>query len=50
VGGRVRHPEWGAGTVHLYAEDDRVVVLFDRVGYKTLALPLVAAHGLLSPL
>jgi ATP-dependent DNA helicase RecQ len=50
LGGRVRHPEWGAGTVQLYEEDDRVTVLFDRVGYKTLALPVVADHALLTPL
>jgi ATP-dependent DNA helicase RecQ len=28
-------------------EDDRLVVLFDEVGYKTLALAAVTAHGLL---
>ncbi|HVQ95091.1 MAG TPA: RecQ family ATP-dependent DNA helicase [Mycobacteriales bacterium] len=49
LGSRVRHPEWGTGTVQLYEEDDRVVVLFDEVGYKTLALPVVAAHTLLTP-
>jgi ATP-dependent DNA helicase RecQ len=49
LGGRVRHPEWGTGTVQLYDEDDRVVVLFDDVGYKTLALPVVAEHALLTP-
>jgi ATP-dependent DNA helicase RecQ len=50
LGSRVRHADWGEGTVQLYEEDDRVVVLFDRVGYKTLALPVVAAHTLLTPL
>jgi ATP-dependent DNA helicase RecQ len=49
LGSRVRHPEWGVGTVQLYEEDDRVVVLFDEVGYKTLALAVVESHELLTP-
>ena len=48
VGGRVAHREWGPGSVQRY-DDDRVVVLFDSVGYKTLALALVAERGLLEP-
>ena len=47
VGHRVRHPEWGAGTVQTYEEGDRVVVLFETAGYKTLALTLVEEHHLL---
>lgn len=43
----VRHPEWGAGTVMGY-ERDRVVVLFDDVGYKTLSVPVVRRQGLLA--
>ncbi|GGW60211.1 ATP-dependent DNA helicase RecQ [Streptomyces lucensis JCM 4490] len=43
---RVRHAEWGAGTV-MRTEDDRVVVLFEEVGYKTLSLAAVRDHGLL---
>jgi ATP-dependent DNA helicase RecQ len=43
----VRHPEWGAGTVMGY-EHDRVVVLFDNVGYKTLSVPVVRRNGLLT--
>jgi ATP-dependent DNA helicase RecQ len=40
VGARVRHPKWGEANVQRY-EDDKVVVLFDSVGYKTLALDAV---------
>ena len=36
------------GVVQRY-EDDSMVVLFDEVGYKTLALELVVAHELLEP-
>jgi ATP-dependent DNA helicase RecQ len=44
----VRHPEWGAGMVLRY-EGDRMVVLFDDVGYKTLSVPVVQEQGLLAP-
>jgi ATP-dependent DNA helicase RecQ len=44
----VRHPEWGPGVVLRY-EQDRMVVLFDDVGYKTLSVPVVRARGLLAP-
>jgi ATP-dependent DNA helicase RecQ len=43
---RVRHASWGDGLVMRY-EGDRIVVLFDEVGYKTLSLEAVAARGLL---
>jgi ATP-dependent DNA helicase RecQ len=43
---RVVHAEWGEGLVMRY-EGDRIVVLFDEVGYKTLLLEAVAARGLL---
>jgi ATP-dependent DNA helicase RecQ len=43
----VRHREWGAGTVMGY-ERDRVVVLFENVGYKTLSVPVVRRRGLLT--
>jgi ATP-dependent DNA helicase RecQ len=43
---RVRHAEWGPGTV-MHTEGDRIVVLFEQVGYKTLSLPAVEEHGLL---
>ncbi|MFF5369784.1 RecQ family ATP-dependent DNA helicase [Streptomyces sp. NPDC013187] len=44
---RVRHPEWGEGTV-MRVEEDRVVVLFEQVGYKTLSLPAVQESDLLA--
>jgi ATP-dependent DNA helicase RecQ len=44
----VRHATWGQGTVMRY-EDDRMVVLFDDVGYKTLSVPVVQEQGLLAP-
>jgi ATP-dependent DNA helicase RecQ len=30
-------------------EDDRMTVLFDEVGYKTLSVPVVSEQGLLEP-
>ncbi len=48
VGARVTHPRWGAATVQRY-EEDKVVVLFDQVGYKALELGAVREHGLLEP-
>jgi ATP-dependent DNA helicase RecQ len=42
----VRHPQWGAGLVLSYAED-KMTILFDEVGYKTLSVPVVKANGLL---
>jgi ATP-dependent DNA helicase RecQ len=42
----VEHAEWGPGVV-MRVEDDRVVVLFDEVGYKTLALAAVVDNDLL---
>ncbi|RBY92180.1 recombinase RecQ [Blastococcus sp. TBT05-19] len=47
VGTAVRHTEWGAGAV-MRVEDDRITVLFDDVGYKTLGLAAVLEHDLLS--
>ncbi|HEU4568739.1 MAG TPA: RecQ family ATP-dependent DNA helicase [Marmoricola sp.] len=46
IGAEVRHDEFGAGTVSSY-EDDRVVVLFEQAGYRTLALDLVQERSLL---
>ncbi|WP_159849937.1 RecQ family ATP-dependent DNA helicase [Nocardia sp. CY41] len=43
----VRHRDWGAGTI-MSAEADRITVLFDEVGYKTLSLPEVRERHLLS--
>ena len=48
VGSRVRHPKWGEATVQRY-EDDKVVVLFDHVGYKALDLDAVSENALLEP-
>ncbi len=48
VGSRVRHPKFGTATVQRY-EDDKVVVLFDDVGYKALALAAVRDGDLLVP-
>ncbi|MFB9181233.1 RecQ family ATP-dependent DNA helicase [Dactylosporangium sucinum] len=48
VSSEVRHTEWGTGTVMAY-ERDRVVVLFDEVGYKTLSVPIVRKSKLLEP-
>ena len=46
VGARVRHNQWGEGAVQRY-DDGAVVVLFDEVGYKTLAVDVVVERGLL---
>jgi ATP-dependent DNA helicase RecQ len=48
LGARVRHARWGDGTVQRY-EADKMVVLFDGAGYRTLAVELVLANGLLEP-
>jgi ATP-dependent DNA helicase RecQ len=42
----VEHAEWGPGIV-LRVEDDRLVVLFEEVGYKTLAIAAVTENELL---
>ena len=46
INSRVSHGQWGEGVVMRY-EGDRIVVLFDEVGYKTLALETVVSRGLL---
>ncbi|HEV7828693.1 MAG TPA: ATP-dependent DNA helicase RecQ [Pseudonocardiaceae bacterium] len=46
-GSSVRHVEWGYGVV-MSIEQGRLTVLFDDVGYKTLSLPAVHQHGLLT--
>jgi ATP-dependent DNA helicase RecQ len=46
IGSRVGHADWGEGVVQRY-DDDAVVVLFDDVGYKTLALAVVLERSLL---
>ena len=44
----VRHVEWGSGLVLRYEGGDRMVVLFDAVGYKTLSVAAVQRNGLLA--
>ena len=46
LGARVRHEAWGEGTVQRY-EADKIFVLFDDVGYKTLDVALVVERELL---
>jgi ATP-dependent DNA helicase RecQ len=48
VGARVVHPAWGEATVQRY-EEDKLVALFDGVGYKTLSLEAIAEGDLLKP-
>jgi ATP-dependent DNA helicase RecQ len=43
---RVRHREWGEGTV-VEVEDDRLTVFFEAEGYKVLSRDLVREHDLL---
>ncbi|HKE66798.1 MAG TPA: ATP-dependent DNA helicase RecQ [Micromonosporaceae bacterium] len=43
----VSHRQWGRGTVLGY-DQDRMTVLFEEVGYKTLSVALVRANGLLA--
>ncbi|AJP05980.1 ATP-dependent DNA helicase RecQ [Streptomyces cyaneogriseus subsp. noncyanogenus] len=43
VGARVRHGEWGEGSV-LSEDGDRITVLFDRAGYRTLSLEALAGR------
>ncbi|MEE2031968.1 RecQ family ATP-dependent DNA helicase [Rhodococcus chondri] len=44
---RVVHREWGPGVV-MTSESDRITVLFESQGYRTLALETVAEAGLLT--
>jgi len=46
IGTTVTHSDWGPGEVQRY-DDDRLVVLFESVGYRTLDLELVSEKGLL---
>jgi len=47
LGARVAHGEWGDGTVQRY-EGDKMVVLFDEAGYRTLDVDLVVERDLLA--
>ncbi|MBF2029534.1 MAG: RecQ family ATP-dependent DNA helicase [Oscillatoriales cyanobacterium C42_A2020_001] len=43
---RVNHKTWGEGTV-IRHEGDKVVVLFEKVGYKTLGAAIARLYGVL---
>ncbi len=47
VSSLVTHTAWGQGLVMRY-EEDKIVVLFDEVGYKTLSIEIVTDAGLLT--
>lgn len=47
AGQAVEHREWGIGRV-MIVEPERLVVLFDAHGYRTLALPLVVEAGIVT--
>jgi ATP-dependent DNA helicase RecQ len=46
IGSSVTHEQWGDGQVLRY-EADKITVLFDSVGYKTLVVDLVLANNIL---
>jgi ATP-dependent DNA helicase RecQ len=46
INSRIVHKKWGEGLVQRY-EGDKMVILFDEVGYKTLGVKLVMERGLL---
>ncbi|MFD0852879.1 DUF3553 domain-containing protein, partial [Actinomadura adrarensis] len=46
VRAEVVHASWGPGTV-MSADHDRITVLFDEIGYKTLSLDAVQRNDLL---
>ncbi|OIJ64026.1 recombinase RecQ [Streptomyces mangrovisoli] len=48
-GTRVGHGRWGEGEV-MSEDGDRITVLFESVGYRTLSLPSIHARGLLTPI
>ncbi|WP_406290508.1 RecQ family ATP-dependent DNA helicase [Streptomyces sp. NBC_00209] len=48
-GASVQHERWGRGSV-MSGEAERVTVLFDSVGYRTLSLTVAREQGLLSVL
>lgn len=45
---RVEHASWGPGLVMRY-EGDKIVILFDGVGYKALSIEMVTEKALLQP-
>ncbi|HZE02447.1 MAG TPA: RecQ family ATP-dependent DNA helicase [Pseudonocardiaceae bacterium] len=48
INSSVQHATWGHGVV-MSSDQDRLTVLFDDVGYKTLSLPAIREHQLLRP-
>lgn len=44
---RVIHRTWGEGLVMRYEGDKKIVILSDRIGYKTLDIDMVRQRGLL---
>ncbi|NYI89780.1 ATP-dependent DNA helicase RecQ [Amycolatopsis endophytica] len=46
-GAAVRHAEWGTGRI-VHREADKVTVLFDEAGYRSLSLPAVRERRLLT--
>ncbi len=40
LGARVRHPEWGLGVLQ-HADEEKVTVAFEELGYKTLAISVL---------
>ncbi|MBD1912878.1 MULTISPECIES: ATP-dependent DNA helicase RecQ [unclassified Leptolyngbya] len=48
IASRVAHKSWGEGEVMRY-EGDKIVVLFEQVGYKTLGIDVVLFRDLLRP-
>jgi ATP-dependent DNA helicase RecQ len=46
INSRVVHEKWGEGLVQRY-EGDKMVIVFDETGYKTLGVDLVIERGLL---
>ncbi len=46
VNSRVRHESWGEGTIMRY-EEDKIFILFDEIGYKTVATEVVVERDLL---
>jgi ATP-dependent DNA helicase RecQ len=42
----VRHREWGSGVV-IGGDRDRITVLFEEFGYRTLAMAAIREHRLL---
>ncbi len=47
INSRIAHRTWGEGTV-MRCEGDKIVILFDQMGYRTLSLATTLLRGLLS--